>query len=68
MYRIEIITPDELLAYGENFNDFYSMIARYKNITHYLNTCNHYKGDTIQVFAGVDYENMNELLKYRKDL
>ena len=65
MHRLEIITPDELLLDGWNFSDFQDLIIKYNTIKNNLNTCNQYHGGTMQVFTGVNYENMHELEKYR---
>lgn len=68
MYHLEIITLDEMLVYSQDFTDKIEMMIAYDKIINNLNTRNQYKGDQMQLFEGVDYENMHELTKYRIDL
>ena len=68
MYHLEIITLDEMLVYSQDFKDKISMIIEYDKIVNNLNTRNQYHGNQMQLFEGVDYENMHELIKYRIDL
>ena len=65
MYRLEIITPDEMLVDGWDFSDFSELIIKYNRIKKSLINCNMYRGDQMQVFAGVDFENLRELEQYR---
>ena len=65
MYHLEIISPDEMLLYSRDFTDKIEMMIHYNTIKNNLNTCNQYHGDQMQLFEGVDYENMHELERYR---
>ena len=68
MYHLEIITNNEMLVYSQDFNNKQAMMIAYDTILHNYNTWNKYKGNQLQLFEGQDYENMKELVKYRKDL
>ena len=57
-----------MLVYSQAFNNKPAMMIAYDTILHNYNTWNKYKGNQLQLFEGQDYENMKELVKYRKDL
>lgn len=67
MYHLEIISSDEMLLLSKDFKSKIVMMIEYNRIKNNLNTCNQYKGCQMQLFEGVDYENMKEITRYRVD-
>ena len=65
MYRIELIDDNEFLQASHDYNDKQTCMTAYNKIKNSVNVRYKLHGLTLQVFEGVDCENLHELTKYR---
>lgn len=67
-YRIELIDKEEKLIDTRNFHTKQEMMIIYNTIIKNFAIRNSYKGLTIELFEGIDEDNLQELTEYKKEL
>lgn len=68
MYRIELIDKNENLIDFKNFHIKKEMMEIYNIVLNNFAIRHCHKGLTIQLFEGIDKDNLQELTEYRKEL
>lgn len=68
MYRIELIDKKENLIDFKNFHIKKEMMEIYNIVLNNFAIRHCYEGLTIQLFEGIDKDNLHELTEYRKEL
>ena len=65
MYRIEIIDKNEILQASHNYKEKSDCMIAYNKIRNHVNVRYKLHGLTMQVFQGMNENDLQELTKYR---